>query len=384
MQRLLVCNKMVSKRRTRRTIDEESGEATTDAFSDTTKQKSVKSKPKTKELSQTRRMRSNSTAKEGEVDDNEEEVTPAVKQKRQSTRMRARKRLNSIEEESDADDDVEEETIGTTMKDKKVVPQQDDEEENTETEMARSRSEDVKPAFESIASISLTKEKQPTNNGEVIQDRDSNKAENELTKLIPGYVAPLKLGTSSLDSYRPTGGLAELCKRAQQSDASTAGFVVNAAEPHARTMKRGPNGCVPSTYASLYSSFKHGTKPAPDHSAGAGWFGMVPTPVTDELKTDLAVIRNRNYLDPKRFYKSADNSKNKVMQLGTVIEGSAEFYSSRLTKKQRRTNLTEEIMADPVAAEYTKSKYKKMQQAKSEKGRRFSKKKLSKRARRGY
>ena len=207
---------------------------------------------------------------------------------------------------------------------------------------------------------------------------------NELTKLIPGYVAPLKLDTSLLDRYRPSGGLAELCRRAEHTDASTSGFVVNAAETHARTMKKTPHGVMPTTYASLYSSFKQGIKRAPDNSAGKGWFGMVPTPMTEELKTDLAIIWNQNYLDPKRFYKSADKSKNKIIQLGTVMEGSTEFYSSRLTKKQRRDNLTEEIMADPATADYTKNKYKATQQFKSEKGRNYYKRKLSKRARRGY
>jgi hypothetical protein len=221
-----------------------------------------------------------------------------------------------------------------------------------------------------------TQSKTPTKDGQ------SEQVGNELTKLIPGYVAPLALDTSSLDRYRPSGGLSELCRRAEQTDASTAGFVVNAVDT--RPMKRATSGFMPTTYASLYSSFRQGTKRAPDQSAGKGWFGMVPTPLTEDIKTDLAVIRNRNYLDPKRFYKSADNRKNKTLvQLGTVVEGSAEFYSSRLAKKQRRGNLTEEIMADPSAASYTKNKYKAMQQTKSEKGRNSYKKKLSRKARRG-
>jgi hypothetical protein len=209
---------------------------------------------------------------------------------------------------------------------------------------------------------------------------------NELTKLIPGYVAPLMLDTSSLDRYRPSAGLSELCRRAERTDASTAGFVVDVADTRAM-MKKTTSGFVPTAYASLYSSFKQGTtkkqRAPPDTSAGKGWFHMVPTPLTEDVKTDLAVIRNRNYLDPKRFYKSADRVKNKVLQLGTVMEGSAEFYSSRLTKKQRRGNLTEEIMADPAAANYTRNKYKAMQQTKSEKGRNSYKKKLSRKARRG-
>jgi hypothetical protein len=85
--------------------------------------------------------------------------------------------------------------------------------------------------------------------------------------------------------------------------------------------------------------------------------------MTEEVKRDLAVIRNRNYLDPKRFYKSSDKTS-KYLQVGTVIEGNTEYFSSRLSKKQRRSNLTEEIMADPVNAEYARKKYVKMHQEK--------------------
>jgi hypothetical protein len=129
-------------------------------------------------------------------------------------------------------------------------------------------------------------------------------------------------------------------------------------------MQKASNGLLPSTYTAAYSSFKKGTKRAPDDTAGKGWFGMTPTAMTEELKTDLAVIRNRSHLDPKKFYKSADKH-HKIVQVGTVIEGAAEFYSSRLTKKQRRANITEEIMADPAAAEYAKKKFKAMSQEKT-------------------
>lgn len=376
---------MVSTRRTRKTKDDET--ATIDAAD--TAEAHIQSPTRRS----ARRTRSNSAVEKEETASNKEETTPVVKQKRQSKRKSTRKRRGSSVDDHEEDAVVEteeaavqeQETVGADS-DIQLETQKDDEEQQQSFEMEVLEPQPVakKPASESIASLSLSKEKRLDRSNERGEDNDNSNAGNELTKLIPGYVAPLKLDTSSLDSYRPTGGLADLCKRAQQTDASTAGFVVDAAEPHARSMKKTSNGCMPITYASLYSSFKHGTKRAPDHSAGAGWFGMMPTPMTDKLKTDLAVIRNRNYLDPKRFYKSADNSKNKVMQLGTVIEGSAEFYSSRLTKKQRRSNLTEEIMADPAAADYTRNKYKKMQQTKSEKGRKYNKKKLSKRARRGY
>jgi hypothetical protein len=105
---------------------------------------------------------------------------------------------------------------------------------------------------------------------------------------------------------------------------------------------------------------------------------MTPTPMTDELKTDLAVIRNRTYLDPKKFYKSADKH-HKIVQLGTVIEGAAEYYSARLTKSERRTNFTEEIMADPESADWAKNKFKQMSRDQNNQ----SKKRKHKKAKKG-
>lgn len=298
---------------------------------------------------------------------NQEKIINDSQQKKQQSRQH--------DDDSEENDDTD---IAAAFS--KAGQEAADEYENDEVKQSN------KSLAESAASLAVRfKEKKPKKTSFTRINNNDNAVGNELTKLIPGYTAPMKLDTSLLDSHRPAGGLAALAKRAQETDASTAGFVIGGAnEKQARTaMKKQSNGCMPSTYASLYSSFKHGKKRAPDESAGAGWFNMMPTPMTDELKTDLAVIRNRNYLDPKRFYKSADKHTGKVIQMGTVIEGSAEFYSSRLTKKQRRSNLTEEIMADPAAADYTRTKYKKMQQAKNEKARKY-KKKGRKRVGRGY
>jgi Fcf2 pre-rRNA processing len=188
---------------------------------------------------------------------------------------------------------------------------------------------------------------------------------NPLTKLIPGYTAPMQLNTSSLDKFRPSGGIRELQRRAERTDASTKDFVVGSTAKHAAAMRKTPQGFLPKSYTDAYASFKKGIKRPPDTSAGKGWFGMTPTPMTDELKTDLAVIRNRTYLDPKRFYKSADKH-HKIVQVGTVIEGPSEFFSSRLTKKQRRSNITEEIMADPSYRDYAQNKFKQMSREKTQ------------------
>jgi hypothetical protein len=196
------------------------------------------------------------------------------------------------------------------------------------------------------------------------RNKKSSNEKNELTKLIPGYTAPMRLDSSSLDKYR-VGSMKELGRRAQGTDASTKDFGLEATVNKANnSMQKTKQGFLPNSYTAAYSHFKRGAKRAPDDTAGIGWFGMKPSLMTDDLKTDLAVIRNRTYLDPKRFYKSADKN-HKIVQVGTVIEGASEFYSSRLTKKERRSNLTEELMADPAASEYTKKKFKKMAEEKS-------------------
>jgi hypothetical protein len=103
-------------------------------------------------------------------------------------------------------------------------------------------------------------------------------------------------------------------------------------------------------------------KNAPD-TAGKSWYDLPATTITDEVKNDLRVLRLRSALDPKAFYKKFDNTKfPKYFQFGTVVEGATEFYSSRLSKKQRKRTFTEEIMADSHLTEVRKKRYTKMQE----------------------
>lgn len=185
------------------------------------------------------------------------------------------------------------------------------------------------------------------------------KEKNELTHLLPGYTAPLRL--HGADSTAPARTLADVARQATLQQKSIA-----------MRMATGNNG---ATAAAV--SFKTGRQPraaraaAVTATAGANWFHMRPSLTTEAVRHDLAVIRNRNYLDPKRFYKSADksvhakNGTTSMVQVGTVVEGAAEFYSSRLTNAQRRTNLTDEILADAHLSGYAQGKFKKMQQAKT-------------------
>ena len=67
-----------------------------------------------------------------------------------------------------------------------------------------------------------------------------------------------------------------------------------------------------------------------DSSGGArsDWYDLPAPQITDEVKRDLRLLRLRGVMDPKRFYKSADQTKfPKYFQFGTVVEGPTEFYS---------------------------------------------------------
>ncbi|KAF9428757.1 hypothetical protein BGZ94_001169 [Podila epigama] len=114
-----------------------------------------------------------------------------------------------------------------------------------------------------------------------------------------------------------------------------------------------------------------------EKTAGKGWFDMPQQVLTPELKRDLQILKLRNVLDPKRFYKREDKSKPKFpkyFQVGTIIEGNTEFYSSRLTKKERATTITGEIMKDDVGRDYYKRKFNEIQEAKQSGGKSFYKK----------
>ena len=205
-------------------------------------------------------------------------------------------------------------------------------------------------------------------------------ATNELTHLIPGYTAPMRLGAPS-PRVAPGETLSDLRARASRVDAAAHAPPTMSARllPGGGGARRAGGGGdaaggggVPTTTTTIRTNFGGGGRRdlAAVGTAGPGWFGMTPAPMTQSLKTDLSILRNRGYLDPKKFYKSSDNFAGKVLQVGTVIEGSAEFYSSRLTKRERRGNLTEEVMADAGVAGYAKRKYRDIQAERDRPGRR--------------
>lgn len=78
-------------------------------------------------------------------------------------------------------------------------------------------------------------------------------------------------------------------------------------------------------------------------TVGKGWFDFEPLVIDEKIKRDIKMIQMRNYLDPKRFYKNPDKM-GKVLHVGTVIEGPSEYFSSRMSRKERKQTIVEEIL----------------------------------------
>ena len=99
------------------------------------------------------------------------------------------------------------------------------------------------------------------------------------------------------------------------------------------------------------------------------WYHLRSTPMTSELQMDLTILQNRNYLDPKRFYKSSAFSKQqfpKMVQVGTVVEssgvGGAHSSQDRFTRQEKSQTFLHEVMKDPKIHNYTTQTYRTMQQ----------------------
>ncbi|PSS18696.1 hypothetical protein M430DRAFT_102419 [Amorphotheca resinae ATCC 22711] len=116
-------------------------------------------------------------------------------------------------------------------------------------------------------------------------------------------------------------------------------------------------------------------------SAGSDWFNLPATKMTPEFKRDLQLLRMRSVLDPKRHYKK-ESSKQLVpefSQVGTIIEGPTEFFSARLSNKERKRTFVEEVLAGENASGRFRNKYGEIQASKSSGKKEYYKKLKAKR-----
>lgn len=72
----------------------------------------------------------------------------------------------------------------------------------------------------------------------------------------------------------------------------------------------------------------------------------------------------RNVLDPHRHYKKDGGGKMKApeySQLGTIVEGAADWYSGRVEKRQRKRTFVEEVLAGEQETKRFRRKYGELQ-----------------------
>lgn len=92
---------------------------------------------------------------------------------------------------------------------------------------------------------------------------------------------------------------------------------------------------------------------------GQSWFNMPAPELTPEVRHDLQVIRMRSVLDPKHFYKKNDHKTiPKYFQIGKVVDSHLDYYSGRVTKKERKKTIVDELMVDAEFSKFNKRKYK--------------------------
>ncbi|CAN6358364.1 unnamed protein product [Urochloa humidicola] len=102
-------------------------------------------------------------------------------------------------------------------------------------------------------------------------------------------------------------------------------------------------------------------------TTGKGWFDMPAPSITPELKKDLEILQLRHVMDPKRHFKRSGKSKAlpKYFQVGTVVEPASEFYSGRLTNRERKTTLVDELLSDQSLKSYRLRKVREIQESRT-------------------
>ncbi|GBP27773.1 Deoxynucleotidyltransferase terminal-interacting protein 2 [Eumeta japonica] len=92
---------------------------------------------------------------------------------------------------------------------------------------------------------------------------------------------------------------------------------------------------------------------------GPEWFNMPAPEMTSELKNDLNILKMRAALDPKHFYKKNDMEVlPKYFQVGRIMDSPLDHVNERLTRKERKRTMVDELLADAEFQKYSKKKYK--------------------------
>lgn len=110
-------------------------------------------------------------------------------------------------------------------------------------------------------------------------------------------------------------------------------------------------------YVENKRKIKRERKKEREKTSGPGWYHLSAPEMTTEIKNDLIALQMRHIWDRKSFYKKNDlKTFPKYFQIGTIVETPADYYHSRIPKKQRKRTIVEELLADE---EFKRCRYNK-------------------------
>ena len=84
--------------------------------------------------------------------------------------------------------------------------------------------------------------------------------------------------------------------------------------------------------------------------------------LSEEAKDAVRAIQLRSFVNPKKFFKKNELTKfPKFFQVGTVVAGPTDFKDRKLTRKERKQGVADELLADDERIAYSKGKFKEIQ-----------------------
>lgn len=110
-----------------------------------------------------------------------------------------------------------------------------------------------------------------------------------------------------------------------------------------------------------------------EKTAGDKWFGLPASEHTEAAKADLELLQMRNAIDPTAHYRRNDRSTLPkyfqvrlyysylviyiLFQIGRVVDAPEDYYSGRMTRKERKKTIVDELLNDMEFQKKNKEKY---------------------------
>jgi hypothetical protein len=223
---------------------------------------------------------------------------------------------------------------------------------------ATSRVEELSAQHSAAASVDVASQLSEKSTGSTILPNQKSNA-HALDNLNSRFLVPKTGGIVSID-------VSEINKQKAASSSSflRAGVITTSLKDPVAELEKSTD-LVAELVTEKDANWKKKAAPPKKESAGKGWFNLPATELTDDIKNDFRLLRNRNALYRDRFYKKeSGNMFPKYFQVGTVIEGATDVLSTgRINKKDRKSSILGEVLADTETTEYLRTKHLESQRA---------------------